>query len=285
MKSATVSNHELTPGDLPAANQSIVHDVDKVSTTASNTDGTGTQPVQKSISDWPWGVIVSVLGLVLAGIAYSLGDAYYNAYLEKFSIHSGAFPVDHPTHFVLAVWGGLNATIALQKWLTGHVIKLLIATVACLAYFALPPVVFVGISRFFANRKRQIGRANALLDDRPSLRKYLGIVFVIAYLAGSPVWLFLFVPPFISIPSAIGESAGENVATTDKNDFDKGCGHSRAQCYQAMKNGKEIAHGYVIAQSPSRVALYYMGNTSQFSLGDVVLQTLDKAAAEAPSRP
>ena len=33
--------------------------------------------------------------------------------------------------------------------------------------------------------------------------------------------------------------------------------------------------GYVIAQSPGRVAPYYMGTTSQFPLGDLMLRTLD----------
>jgi len=41
----------------------------------------------------------------MAGIAYSLGDAYYNAYLAGFAVHSGALPADHPTHFLLARFG------------------------------------------------------------------------------------------------------------------------------------------------------------------------------------
>jgi beta-lactam-binding protein with PASTA domain len=106
------------------------------------------------------------------------------------------------------------------------------------------------------------------------------MVLIITFSFVSVLWLFLFVPPLISIPSAIGEAVGEDVAKTDKKDFVKGCEHSATKCYQAIKNGNEIARGYVIAQSPSRVALYYMGRTMQFSVGDIMLQTLETAAAQ-----
>jgi hypothetical protein len=92
--------------------------------------------------------MVSVFGLLLAGFAYSLGDAYYNAYLGEFSVYSGSFPADHPTHFVLAVWGGLHATLALQKWLDGNVLRVLVGTASCLAYFAVLPLIFRGYHHF-----------------------------------------------------------------------------------------------------------------------------------------
>jgi hypothetical protein len=242
----------------------------------------GIESFCKNVCDWPWAVIASVLGLIMAGVAYSLGDAYYNAYLGKFAVDNGAFPADHPTHFVLAVWGGLHATLALQNWLGGHVIKLLGITAVCLAYFAALPVVFAVISPFLANKKGRVAGARALLTKHPLLRKYIGMVMAVVFFLVSALWFFLFVPPVISIPSAIGEAVGEDVAKTDLKDFDKGCDRSMTKCYQAIKNGKEIARGYVIAQSPSRVALYYMGNTSQFPLGDIVLRTLDAAAAQTP---
>jgi hypothetical protein len=240
---------------------------------------------QKNIWDWPWAVLASVFGLVLAGIAYSLGDAYYNAYLGSFAVYNGAFPADHPTHFVLAVWGGLHATLALQNWLDGHVLKLLGVTAVCLTYFAALPVAFAVISPFFVSGKDRVQGVRALFAKHPLLRKYVGIVLFIVFSLVCALWFFLFVPPVISIPSAIGEAVGENVAKVDMKDFDKGCGRSTTKCYQALRNGKEIARGYVIAQSPSRVALYYMGNTSQFSLGDVMLRTLDAGAAQTLTKP
>jgi hypothetical protein len=244
--------------------------------------GAGTESPRKNLCNWPWAVIVSVVGLVVAGIAYSLGDAYHNAYLGKFSVYNGAFPADHPTHFVLAVWGGLHATLALQNWLGGHVIKLLVASAVCLAYFAALPVVLAVISPFFANRKARVEGARALLAKHPLLRKYIGTVMVVVFFVISALWFFLFVPPAISIPSAIGEAVGEDVAKTDLKDFERGCDHSVTKCYQAVKDGKEIARGYVIAQSANRIALYYKGNTVQFPLGDVVLKTLDTAAKQDP---
>lgn len=247
-----------------------------------NDGGSGIESRCDNLCDWPWAVIASVLGLIIAGIAYSLGDAYYNAYLGEFSVYNGAFPADHPTHFVLAVWGGLHATLALQNWLGGHVVRLLGVSAVCLAYFAALPVIFAVISPFFANKRGRVEGARALLSKHPHLRKYIGMVMAIVFFLVSALWFFLFVPPVISIPSAIGEAVGEDVAKTDLKDFEKGCDRSATKCYQAVKNGKEIARGYVIAQSANRVALYYKRNTSQFPLGDVVLRTLDAAAEQAP---
>ncbi|WP_186127596.1 hypothetical protein [Burkholderia gladioli] len=58
------------------------------------------------LRDWPWPVIASVIGLLLLGIAYSSGDAYYKAFLAQFWIEADAFPIDKSRHLVLSVWGG-----------------------------------------------------------------------------------------------------------------------------------------------------------------------------------
>ncbi|TGP40234.1 hypothetical protein EN871_28835 [bacterium M00.F.Ca.ET.228.01.1.1] len=238
----------------------------------------------EKLCDWPWAVIASVFGLIAAGIAYSLGDAYYNAYLGKFAVFNGAFPADHPTHFVLAVWGGLHATILFQNWLSGHVTKLLVMTVVFLVYFAALPVAFAVISPFLASSKVRVKGARALLTDRPRLRQYIGMVMAILFFLVSAFWFCLFVPPLISIPSAIGQAVGEDVAKNDIREFDKGCEHSRMACYQAISNGKEIARGFVVAQSPDRVALYDRGKTIQIPLADVALRTLDTAPAQSPNQ-
>ncbi|WP_454805973.1 hypothetical protein [Paraburkholderia fungorum] len=147
----------------------------------------------------------------MVGIAYSLGDDYYNAYLAGFAVHSGAFPADHPTHFVLAAWGGLHATLALQQWLGGHVLRLVCRTAVCLIYFAALPVIFAVLSPFIANGGGHVEGARALPGKRPLLRKYAGTVMAIMFFFLIALWFFLFVPPAISIPSAIGEAVGTDV--------------------------------------------------------------------------
>lgn len=247
--------------------------------------GSGPKPPRDKTIDRPWAVIASVLGLILAGIAYSLGDAYYTSYLGGFAVYNGAFPADHPTHFVLAVWGALHATVALQNWLDRHVRILLLTAIACLIYFTAVPIVFLVFSKLLGNGKNQVQGARSWLRRYPSLRRYLGIVAYIGFVIFFALWCFLFVPPMISFPSAIGEVVGRDVAQTDLNDFNKGCAHSSARCYQALENGKEIAHGYIIAQSPTRVAIYYAGNTTQFSLDGVILRTLDPTTAPTSAKP
>lgn len=229
---------------------------------------------KKHVLDWPWTVIVSVVGLVWLGIAYSLGDAYYGAYLRAFSIDDGGFPLDRPKHLVLAVWGALHASIALQNWMQSSWRELVIFSVVMIGYIGL---MFVGakvITWMSSRSSTPRGRVQQWLQSHPSVRKYLGVIIATVLVALGFIWFCVFVPVFISIPSGIGAAAGESIAKQDKKDFEKGCARSAAMCYAAFRDGKEVARGYAIAQSTGRVALYYQGSTTQIPLVGIQLQTI-----------
>lgn len=129
--------------------------------------GAGAGSSRKKISEWPWAVIASGLGLIMVAIVYSLGNACYSACLAGFSVRSGAFPADHPTHCLLAVRGVFHATFALQHWLVAHVLRLAGMTAVCLIYFAALPVIFAVISPFIANGRGDVEGARALPGKRP----------------------------------------------------------------------------------------------------------------------
>lgn len=242
------------------------------------------KPIEKdgnpdNVSDWPWALIISVAGLLLAGIAYSLGDAYYSACLRFFSIDSSAFPIDHSTHLIYGVWGGLNATLVLQAWFSANAGKLLVTASAVVLYFAVLSFVAKFLRKIpthHANRAKGIVR---YVQESPNLKMFLSWTTVMLLSIVGLILLFQSITVIASIPSAIGESAGNTVATKDKVDFDLGCEASQARCYRVTKDGVSIGQGYVIAQSPQRVALYYKGETSQVDLTGAVMQTTRKEPA------
>ncbi|MCO1349957.1 hypothetical protein L0Z31_21075 (plasmid) [Burkholderia vietnamiensis] len=236
------------------------------------------QPEKKHIFDWPWAIIVSVIGLMWLGIAYSLGDAYYGAYLQVFSVDDSGFQIDRAKHLVLAVWGALNASIALQDWMGSVWKELLLFTAAVVVYiglvFGAGKVILMLMPRITA----KTGPAVQIVRDWPTLRKCVGTIIAVLLIALGFVWFCIFLPPFISIPSGIGAAIGEHVAKQRKSDFDKGCLQSHAKCYVAMREGKEIGRGYEIAQSSTRVALYHQGRTIQLPLDGVRLETVDPSS-------
>lgn len=61
--------------------------------------------------DWLWLVIVLIVGLVLLGVVYFLGDVYYNVYLVKFLIEFIVFLIDKVWYFVLLLYGVLNMVV------------------------------------------------------------------------------------------------------------------------------------------------------------------------------
>ena len=122
-------------------------------------------------------------------------------------------------------------------------------------------------------------RFQRYVQRSPYFDKYLSYVFWV-WIAVFLIFLAsLMLTMTASIPSVIGEAAGQSVATADRKDFDKGCEKSAVKCYSVTKGEKEIARGYVVAQSSDRIALYYMGVTTQVPLSDTLMKTLGTQVA------
>lgn len=238
-----------------------------------DSDDNKKQLSRRSLVEWPWAVIASACGLLLLGYAYSLGDAYYRGYLRVFAVQGDAFPMDHPRHLVLAVWGALNATIGFQKWITANAFNLLISGIVLLAYLGL----IVLTQKWLSSRAlaRKMANVPKHVTRRPFLSQFLTYLLIMWVVVVGFFVVFILLPGILSIPSAIGESAAETVATEDRKDFDKGCDRSVTKCYSVTKGDKEIARGYVVAQSSDRIALYYKGVTTQMPLADTVMKTLE----------
>ncbi|UQO35500.1 hypothetical protein [Burkholderia cepacia] len=235
------------------------------------------QPPRQLKIEWPWPVIASVLGLVILGIAYSLADAYYKSFLRKFWVEADAFPIDKSKHLVLSVWGALNASVNVQTWLSANKMLLVKLVIFILVYIA--AWVFIEKGLLWAGSKvgKKKGGTGRSTRFGPIAKRYLLIAAWTLFGIGNVTILGIYIPVLISIPSGIGEAVGKSVADDMKEDFDKGCGKSIERCQALFKDGKEVARGYVIVQSPSRIAVYLNGNVRQLATDGIELRTIDRS--------
>lgn len=226
--------------------------------------------------DWPWPVIVSIVGLASLGIAYSLGDAYYNAYLRKFWIEAAAFPIDKAQHLVLSLFGALTTVANVQAWLTAHKVHVIESVALILFSIAVWVVIEKCLLWLVERASKRADGSTRSIKLWPIVVRFLTIVFWIWTSVGIGSILGMSVPTFMALPSVIGESAGDGVAADQIRDFDRGCWVSQARCQMVIKGGKEVARGYIVAQSSTHVALYYEGNTVQLPLDGSEIRTVER---------
>ncbi|WP_186082680.1 hypothetical protein [Burkholderia gladioli] len=227
--------------------------------------------------DLPWPVIASVFGLFLLGIAYSLGDAYYRALLGGFWIEADAFPIDKSRHLVLSLWGAFKGSLGLGDWLEEHSSQLLGAASILLMYMAVSFVLQL-ILRWL-KRKLDARRKNNPRRCKfdPLLIRYLNATFWVFFVVAGVIILSWMGPRILAVPSSMGEEVGKRVAMELKHDFDCGCGKSATRCHILVKDGQEVARGYVVAQSATRIALYYNGSTREIPIDGIEIRTVDRA--------
>ena len=65
----------------------------------------------------------------------------------------------------------------------------------------------------------------------------------------------LFLMAFMSVPAALGETAGIAAAEREAEHYRKGCAASKARCVQLKKDGEIIAVGFVLDSSQSHIAI------------------------------
>ncbi|MDC6128892.1 hypothetical protein [Burkholderia gladioli] len=230
---------------------------------------------KKHIADWPWSVIFSVLGFILLGVAYLSSDAYYNKLLDLFWIDSKAFPIDKAAHLTLSVWSTLNAVIGFQNWLGKHKGFAVWNSVLVLVTVALWMSINYASSRIQAWKKTKQSTWRRSLIWRAFI-SYFPVASFFLFLMIYGVFLVMMLPVFVSIPAGIGQATAENVAAKLKEDFDLGCEKSKERCQILLKNGREVARGYVLVQSASRIAIYYGGGTRQIPLDGIEIRTVDR---------
>ncbi|MBU9422594.1 hypothetical protein [Burkholderia gladioli] len=231
---------------------------------------------KRHIADWPWSVIVSVFGLVLLGVAYSSSDAYYNRLLDLFWIDSKAFPIDKAAHLTLSVWSTLSAVVGVLSWLDrnkGFIVFIVLLVLVTVALWMLIDYANIRVQAW-KKTKQSVRRRSLIWRAFISYVPVAGLFLLLIVCSGL---LVIFLSMFISIPAGIGEATAENVAAKLKRDFDLGCDKSKERCQILLKDGREVARGYVLVQSASRIAIYYSGGTRQIPLEGIEIRTVDRS--------
>ncbi|VWB35236.1 hypothetical protein BAR24066_01533 [Burkholderia arboris] len=238
-------------------------------------DAKNEQPAKKHIAEWPWAAIVLVIGWIGFWILYSSGDAYYRAFLSSFNVEADGFPIDQYRHFVLSAFSGLNFMSLVDSWANKNKSALMVFLGAYVLF-----LVAVVIISLVSDGKEN--KAAKYVSRHPVLRVIRDVLFAWYVF---PTSLFFISASFMfgaSLPAAFAEAAGNAVAERSAGDYKKGCDQSTENCQIALKNGAEIARGYVIAQSTTRIALFNNGSTVQIPLDGVELRTVPKALKPRP---
>ncbi|KWE79356.1 hypothetical protein WT54_27495 [Burkholderia territorii] len=230
---------------------------------------------KKHVAEWPWAAIVLVIGWIGFWIFYSSGDAYYRALMSFYSVNADGFPIDQYRHFVLSAFSGLNFLTVFADWSHKNKKIILVLLVAYLLF-----LLFVVLAELANN-----GRGNKLakyVGNHRVLRAIRDVLVAWYVFPISMIFLSVSLTIGATLPSAFAEATGTAVAENALRDYKKGCDKSRERCQVALKNGTEIARGYVIAQSPTRIALFENGNTVQIPLDGVELRTVPLLQEPAP---
>ncbi|WP_146129364.1 hypothetical protein [Burkholderia gladioli] len=236
------------------------------------------ETTKKHIADWPWAAIVLVVGWIVFGLAYSSGDAYYRAFLSYFSVEADGFPIDQNRHFLLSQIGGLNSITIILNWFGENP---LVSRVLIICYVLF--LVIVTISNLTSSGKEN--KLARYVTERQVLSTIRGVIVSWCIIPLGLVCLLMSLIVVTSLPAAFAGAAGKMVAGKVLRDFERGCDRSSEKCQIALKGGHEIARGYVIAQSPTRIAIFNNGETTQIPLDGIELRTVTQPpTAQQPSR-
>lgn len=198
--------------------------------------------------------------------------------MSFFSVEADGFPIDQYRHFVLSALSGLNFMSVFADWSHKNRDVLLIFLAAYGLF-----LVIVMLAEL-ANKGGENKLAKYVASHR-SLRAIRDVLVTWYVYPTGIVFFSISLMIAATLPSAFAEATGRAVAENLLRDYKKGCDKSRVSCQVALKNGTEIARGYVIAQSPTRIALFENGSTVQIPLDGVELRTVPKSLkTELPLR-
>ncbi|RFU45339.1 hypothetical protein D0B32_22180 [Paraburkholderia sp. DHOC27] len=119
--------------------------------------------------------------------------------------------------------------------------------------------------------------ADKILETKPSgwtgkvRTAWLGAIWIL--LVAAAVCLLGIV---VALPGVIGETAGSKQAEEKLHDFNQGCQNAVAKCISLKKDGKELTHGFRVAQSKDRIGVYLSGVTTEYESTGLSIETLSK---------
>lgn len=198
-----------------------------------------------------WGALIlsslTALFATATVLLHFIGVVKHSAYLRHWGIDAGLFPKASDWLLINGYYGladrfivVLGAVISNLPWLLGAALAL-----GLYVFMLLSPV---GIGK---------GKLPQWLLGRPEwFRRMLLQVLATGLIVGAlPITLFLIIA-FMVAPMMLGERAGIAIAEANSVEYAKGCEKSKYQCVQLKRNGKLIAVGFVIDDSPEQIAIF-----------------------------
>lgn len=225
---------------------------DDLPTAANPAAAKPNQDKQEAPTAWWFSFVklVAALGSVGGVLLHLIGYIGHLSYMSAWGLESGPFRKDLDEILLmgyLAIMDRSNNALSLigdQKWTILGV------------WIALTGYAFL-IFRLDTTDKRD--RAKHFFQRLPDwvsdlLRSVLGSTMTFALF---PAGLF-FVLFVTALPVSIGNSFGNSLADTEYKKFVAGCEHVTRgnRCLEIRKDGKLIAHGFVIDSSASHIALF-----------------------------
>lgn len=198
-----------------------------------------------------------------------IGLSYHQAYLSEYGAPIDLFPKQPSDYFlyayiatITALSNFLDLATNYKIWLslTGFVAAVLLYTLA-ISLIAKSKRIEKSLEKLNKHKKTGLALAIAILSASIS-----GLIL------STPIAAFL----LLALPVQLGGYSGKIVAAKEKENFKLGCKpekNGKEYCYTLKDNYNKIKTGYIIALSPSHIAIFNREHLYIFLLAGKTLET------------
>lgn len=218
-----------------------------------------------------WKILAPLAGAAAVYLAYLVGVASHETYLDSFAVSPGGFPKEHPEYLVYAFAAVLKDLGLVLHAITWKVILCVIGTLVAMG----------AVSWFLAEGAAALGRRHrgrSGFSAGPRVKSFIMYCLAVPFFG---TYLMFALPTAVAaimvIPVELGAAAGKISAADDMADFKKGCAaHSHGKHCVALREGKQtVAMGFIIEQSKDTVALWDNGTVQVLPLEKRALVSVD----------
>lgn len=226
-------------------------------------------PAKQKEYAFPWASLAKILatvGTVGGLLLHLVGHIAHESYLTAWGIDPGLFPKPVDDIVMTGYLAVMDRSVSILTVLETEGRKLFWPGIALTAY------VYV-ILRLSRSDKRE--KTLRVLQRVPHWTSDLAksLVATAIVLAGFPVALVLALM-FMMIPAVFGDTFGHSLAEKEYKAYLSGCKQSirNNKCFELRKDGKSLAHGFLIDSSQTHIAL--------FDINEMRARALERAGTE-----
>lgn len=204
-----------------------------------------------ALDSWsPLAKVLAALGAVGGLLLHLIGHIGHLSYIAEWGLDPGIFPKPLDEIMVLGYIAIMERSVSILSLLGDQIWRILGIWMVITGY------VYV-VWRLEKSARRE--KATKILERLPERfvdlsKSALGSALVLAVI---PAGLYLVAVTTV-IPAALGDSYGRSSAQKEYRRFVEGCTNTSggSHCFEVMKDGKRIAHGFLIDSSTTHIALF-----------------------------